>query len=143
ILLMKRAFYFGAVLLSLLLLSLYIQGCGCGMALAPPEVFNSMKESTAYLIVDVTGPNSYVEKPFFRFVSLDKEYDVKMVFPLKELPSNVEGEKLSIGEFLAKEKIREVGEEEKKQSVSGVLDAVRKPLIIPAALSGAGVLSVF
>lgn len=124
------------------LFSIYAMGCGCGMALAPPEVFNSMKESQAYLIVDVEGPNSYTQKPFFRFVSLDKEYDVKMVFPMKELPTNVEGEKLSIREFLQNEKINQVKDEEEKQSIEGVLNRAKEPMAVPAFLGGFGLSSI-
>lgn len=136
---MKLAIFLCLMAIAVILVSLNALACGCGMALAPPEVFNSMKESQAYLLVDVTGPDSYVEKPFFRFVSLDRPYDVKMVFPMKELPAGVEGKKLSIKEFMENEKIGAAKTEETKQNLAEAVNAVRRPLVIPAIISGAGI----
>jgi hypothetical protein len=131
------------VVILTLFFSVSALACGCGMALAPPEVFNSLKESQAYLIVDVHNQSSYTESPYFRFVSFDKEYDVKMVFPMKSLPVSVEGRKLSLEKFLDEEKISEFQVEEKQQDFSKALENIRRPIIVPALISGGGFVGTF
>ena len=126
--------------LLILFFSVSASSCGCGMALAPPEIFNSLKESQAYLMVDITGANSYTESPYFRFVSFDKEYDVKMVFPMKSLPTNVEGKKLTLSKFLMEQGVNEFKSEEEKQDLSKTIDKIRRPLVYPAGFAGLGVL---
>jgi len=41
-----------------------INSCGCGIAISDMKVFNSLKETQAYLLIDVENQNSYNELPF-------------------------------------------------------------------------------
>ena len=74
--------------------------CGCGIAITNMKVFNALKETQAYLLIDVKDKNTYDEMPFFRFISMDKPYDVSIVFPMDQIPYDVDGKKISALNFL-------------------------------------------
>jgi len=94
---------FLGILILCILLSGYAAGianaCGCGLAIADPVVFNSLKETQAYLMIDVKDEKSYSEMAFFRMVSMDAPHDVTLVFPMAEIPNAVEGKKISAAKF--------------------------------------------
>lgn len=91
------------MLIVVLLLAIFTQksyACGCGIAITDLKVFNALKETQAYLLIDVKDNNTYDEMPFFRFVSMDKPYDVTIVFPMDQIPYAVDGKKISAASFL-------------------------------------------
>jgi hypothetical protein len=102
--------------------------CGCGMAIANPTVFNALKETQAYLMIDVLDEDSYNEMPFFRMVSMDEPYDVTIVFPIDGVPYDVEGKTISAGEFLDDYNINTAEKHITKQSFSGLVNRVGKDL---------------
>ena len=106
--------------------------CGCGIAITNMKVFNALKETQAYLLIDVKDQNTYDEMPFFRFVSMDKPYDVTIVFPIDQIPYDVKGEKISAGSFLSKYGISEAEENIKKQDATELAKNVNNVAFIGA-----------
>ncbi len=116
--------------LSILLLGLFfvptVNACGCGLALSDMKVFNALKETQAYLMIDIQDKNTYNEMPFFRMVSMDEPYDVTIVFPIDGIPSNVEGKTMPAKQFLEDYKINIAEKHITEQSFSGLIKKVSK-----------------
>jgi len=96
--------------------------CGCGLAISEMNVFNSLKETQAYLMIDIKDENTYNEMPFFRMISLDDPYNVTIVFPIDGIPYDVEGDTMPVGEFLQKYNLTIAEESIKKQSFSELIN---------------------
>lgn len=96
---------FWPILLLGLLFAPTVNACGCGLALSDMKVFNALKETQAYLLIDVQDSNTYSEIPFFRMVSIDEPYNVTIVFPIDGIPSSVDGKTMSAQQFLRDYKI--------------------------------------
>lgn len=101
-----------------------LNACGCGLAIAEQRVFNALKETQAYLLIDVLDANNYNEMPFFRMVSMDEPYNVTIVFPINQIPYDVEGKSLPAEKFLADYKINLAENVIVKQSISGLTSKV-------------------
>lgn len=95
--------------------------CGCGIAISEEKVFKSLKEAQAYLLINILDKNSYEEVPFFRFTSLDKSHDVKMVFPMSEIPTDVTGKKMKTADFLSLYGIDKAESAAKTQSITNII----------------------
>jgi len=122
-----------------LLASSQAVACGCGMALAPSKVFNSLKESNAYLVVDVKDDNSFTLRPFFRFVSLEKPENVTMVFPLKSLPKDFKAEKKTLSEFKLGEGFDEYDKAHDQQDIGKLLQRIGAGSVIGLPLYAIGI----
>lgn len=125
------------LLILILFFSSSVFGCGCGIAITDSQTFGNLNEPETFLVIDVHSSNNYDAVPFFRFVSLDEPYELKVVFPTKEIPSDVEGKKLSIKEFTELYKIREVQSELGKQNASAVIanfSSSYNLLLIPSSI---------
>jgi len=102
-----------------------VNACGCGMAIADMKVFNSLKETQAYLMIDIKDQNNYNEMPFFRMVSMEEAYNVTIVFPIDGVPVNVSGKKITAEKFLEDYKINDAETYIEKQSFSGLANKFR------------------
>ena len=114
---------FGMLLLSMLVAPV-VNACGCGLALSDMKVFNALKETQAYLMIDIQDENSYNEMPFFRMVSMDEPYDVTIAFPIDGIPYDVEGKTIPAKQFLEDYKIDVAESYITKQSFSGLVKKV-------------------
>ena len=103
-------------------------GCGCGLAISEMKVFNELKETQAYLLIDIQDENNYNEMPFFRMVSLDEPYNVTIVFPIDGIPSDVEGKTMPAGQFLEDYNLNTAENYITKQSFSGLIKKVGKDI---------------
>lgn len=127
--------------LMLVLFPAKVYSCGCGLALTDEKVFNALKETQAYLLIDVKDKSNYYEMPFFRMVSMDKPHDVTIVFPIKQIPSNVEGKKITAGEFLDQYGFNKIENAAQEQDPKTVIKKVNEGLfplangLIPLPLS--------
>lgn len=119
----RNIFLRATLLLSICFFVSHASACGCGLALSEMKVFNALKETQAYLLIDIHDSKSYDEMPFFRMVSMDEPYNVTIVFPIDGIPYDVEGKKITAGEFLDKYGIRAAEENMIKQSFE---EAVKK-----------------
>ena len=106
------------------LMSYSVHACGCGLALSDMKVFNELKETQAYLMIDIQDETSYREMPFFRMVSMDEPYNVTIVFPMAEIPYDVKGRTITAGQFLKDYNISNAETVIDKQSLSGVVKVV-------------------
>ena len=121
------------LLFALMLILLFPQkayACGCGIAITDMKVFNALKETQAYLLIDVKDKGSYDEMPFFRFVSMDKPYNVTIVFPMDQIPYDVQGKKMPAVEFLSSYGLSEAENNIKKQDVMEIVKNVNGPLFL-------------
>src|SRR3989338_2790887 len=115
-----------SILLFSLLYTPIVNACGCGLALSDMKVFNALKETQAYLVIDVQDKNAYNEMPFFRMVSMDEPYDVTIVFPIDGITYDVEGKTIPARQFLEDYKINIAENYITKQSFSGLVKKVGK-----------------
>ncbi len=104
----------------------FVNACGCGLALSDMKVFNALKETQAYLMIDIQDENTYNEMPFFRMVSMDEPYDVTIVFPIDGIPYDVEGKTIPAKQFLEDYKIDVAENYIAKQSFSGLIKKVEE-----------------
>jgi hypothetical protein len=121
------------ILIIIFLLSIFTQktyACGCGIAVVDLKVFNALKETQAYLLIDVKDKNTYDEMPFFRFVSMENPYNVTIVFPMDQIPYGVDGKKISAASFLSDYGISNAENYIKKQDVKELVKNVNTPLFI-------------
>ena len=109
--------------LSLLIVPI-VNACGCGLALSDMKVFNALKETQAYLMIDIQDENTYNEMPFFRMVSMDEPYNVTIVFPIDGIPYDVEGKTIPARQFLEDYKINIAENYVTRQSFSGLTKKV-------------------
>ena len=123
----KSIILFISIVLTIILASI-TYACGCGLAISEMNVFNSLKETQAYLMIDIVDETTYSEMPFFRMISLDDPYNVTIVFPIDGIPYDVEGDSMSVGEFLQKYNISIAEESIEKQSFSGLVNKLGKDL---------------
>jgi hypothetical protein len=89
----EKLLFFVFILIALGLFYHEVNACGCGIAISDMKVFNSLKETQAYLLIDVKNKTEYDEAVFFNFVSLDRPHDVIIVFPTDKILYEVEGKK--------------------------------------------------
>ncbi len=116
----------GFVVLSLIVLSASTTtACGCGLALSDAKVFNALKETQAYLMIDIKDQDSYEEVPFFRMVSMEEPYNVTIVFPIDAIPYDVEGRAMPARQFLEGYRISSAENHIMKQSLSGAVKKIR------------------
>jgi hypothetical protein len=103
-----------------------VYACGCGLAISDIKVFNDLKETQAYLMIDVMDEFNYNEMPFFRMVSMDEPYNVTIVFPISGIPYDVQGRVITAEEFLEDYNVGEAEKYLEKQSFSGIVKKVRE-----------------
>jgi hypothetical protein len=121
------------ILITALILALVVHeayACGCGIAITNMKVFNALKETQAYLLIDVKNQTAYDEMPFFRFVSMNRSYDVSIVFPIDQVPYDVQGKKITADEFLNNYGISNAESYMKKQDVVELAKSINKPLFM-------------
>jgi hypothetical protein len=121
-------FIFSFILIAFILYPHKVNACGCGIAISDIKVFNSLKETQAYLLIDVKNKTEYDEAVFFNFVSLDKPHDVTVVFPTDKIPYNVEDKKISARKSLEDYKIDKAEDIIKKLSISEFLKHIYQEL---------------
>jgi hypothetical protein len=117
-------FLFIGMLLLLNISAQQVSACGCGLAISEAKVFNALKETQAYLLIDIQNETSYNEMPFFRMVSMEEPYNVTIVFPISEIPYGVEGKTISANKFLKDYKIGEAENYIMKQKFSNAAKRV-------------------
>jgi hypothetical protein len=103
-----------------------VSACGCGIAIADMKVFNSLKETQAYLMIDIIDQTTYNEMPFFRMVSMEEPYNVTIVFPIDVVPYDVQGKRMTPNEFLSAYEIPLAEKYLDRQSFSGLLKNIGK-----------------
>jgi hypothetical protein len=86
--------FFVFILIALGLFYHEVNACGCGIAISDMKVFNSLKETQAYLLIDVKNKTEYDEAVFFNFVSLDRHTMLSSYSQLIKYPT-----KLSVKKF--------------------------------------------
>jgi hypothetical protein len=106
----------------------FAYACGCGMAISDIKVFNALKETQAYLLIDVHDQNTYDEMPFFRMISMEEPYNVTIVFPIDGIPYDVDGRTITAGQFLEDYDINTAESYIMKQSFSGLVKRIGKDL---------------
>ncbi len=126
----EKLLFFIFILITLGLFYHEVNACGCGIAISDMKVFNSLKETQAYLLVDVKNKTEYDEAVFFNFISLDKPHNVTIVFPTDKIPYNVEGKKISAKKFLEDHNIDKVEDIIKKLSISEFLKHIKQQLFV-------------
>ncbi|NOZ82073.1 MAG: hypothetical protein GXO63_02895 [Candidatus Micrarchaeota archaeon] len=87
--------------------------CGCGFALVSERLFESLEEPYSYLIVEGNS-NGYNITLFFRLISKTNKSVMPIVFPIKDIPSNVTGKTISRDKFLSESGLEEVEKKEKE-----------------------------
>jgi hypothetical protein len=107
-----------------------VSSCGCGLAIGDETVFNALKETQAYLLIDIKDKSTYSEMPFFRMVSMDDPHDVTIVFPIDGIPTNVEGKKMTSRNFLTKYKINRAEEYFVTQDFSEMIKIVSEDIVL-------------
>ena len=123
---MRKVFLLTLVTFILILQIPKAYSCGCGLAISEEKVFNALKETQAYLLIDIKDENTYNEMPFFRMVSMDEPYNVTIVFPIQGIPSDVAGKTITAQQFLNDYNINKADEHFKKQSFSGLIKKIDK-----------------
>tara|TARA_Y100000310_G_scaffold336110_1_gene419820 strand:- start:205 stop:1590 length:1386 start_codon:yes stop_codon:yes gene_type:complete len=103
-----------------------VNSCGCGMAISDFKVFNSLKETQAYLMIDIKDKNTYNEMPFFRMISMDEPHNVTIVFPIDGIPYDVEGKTMPAKKFLKDYKINIAENYFIEQSFSGLIKKINR-----------------
>lgn len=120
----------GLLLVFCILAPQIANACGCGIAISDSKVFSALKETQAYLLIDVKNKTSYTEMPFFRFISLDGPQNVDLVFPLRQIPDAVDGKKMSADDFLSQYGVLQAEETGINQRLSNVTKALSGNMLL-------------
>ena len=124
----EKLLFFVFILIALGLFYHEVNACGCGIAISDMKVFNSLKETQAYLLIDVKNKTEYDEAVFFNFISLDRPNDVTIVFPTDKIPYNVEGKKISAKKFLEDHNIYKAEDIIRKLNISEFVNHIDQQL---------------
>ncbi len=126
---LEKYFLLGIMaLFGVLIFSAFAYACGCGIAISDIMVFNGLRETQAYLLIDVQNESAYEETPFFQLFSMDRPYNVTIVFPMNSVPYDVQAKSLNTDEFLRQVNIDNVESAGRMQNASELQNAVDKPL---------------
>ncbi|MFQ6056889.1 MAG: hypothetical protein ACE5J3_13015, partial [Methanosarcinales archaeon] len=112
------------VLLSALMSST-VYACPCGMLITrEPKTYDVIKEQQTTMILDIKSKDSYDVDLFFQMVALDTDKNVTLVFPLKQVPIDVTGDRLLKSKFRDKYKLDNVLELLDKQNLANATSKV-------------------